>query len=88
MRNIVLLAAVFLTSNVFASDITEELKKSFPGEYAEMKASCEEWANEDGITADKRGQFVNSCIDDEIGYLLENSDDGELQEEDADNAKE
>jgi hypothetical protein len=74
-----LLSLLSLSASLLAGSL-EAIKQQYPEEYNDAKASCQSWAEDDGVPAEEITRYVNQCIDEQIGYLAEYDDSADDSE--------
>lgn len=72
MKKFVLLLLT-VSAGAFANDIIDALKTQHTTAYEETLAACEQWAADDGVAEEERQAYIEQCIIDEIGYLVESA---------------
>lgn len=79
---------LLLAVNTAASEVTDKLKKRHIAEYTEMKKVCNRWAAEEAVNKDEKASYVEQCIEDEIGYLLDEETDVKIEVEERNSSPE
>lgn len=75
----------FISSSAFAGSQLSRLQQIAPDEYESTRQTCVQWAEDDQLEAMEKTAYVDSCILDAIGYLVEVNEEQVEEEQSTEN---